>query len=146
MNAQQFFESAVDSHLKYLRSLTEENRLICVVLTYRKDHKDQLQMYHIHTEGLKPINAIKPLIDQTQPDYYIAFNEGYSWLVSKDEMAKYNIIELKKMKTRKEILTCFGRSKDGTETFDKSFEILRLGNRVDFIEYKGAELRSRNMP
>lgn len=146
MNAQQFFSSAVELHLDYLKNLKGENALICVVLTYNKDLKDHLQMYHLHTAGAKPINLIKPLIDKVQPDYYMAFNEGYSWLASKDQVANLTLEQIKKTIPRKEILTCYGRSKDGTETCDKSFEIVRLGDRTDFVEYKGAELRSRKMP
>ena len=146
INPQEFFDSSLERHLDYLRNLKEQNELICVVITYHKDSRDQLKMFHIHTEGEKPINAVKPLIYKTQPDYYVTFAEGWSWEITKDEMAKYSYEDLKKMKPRKEILSCFGRTKDGSVKFDKAFEVLRLNGRVDFVEYKNAELQSGKLP
>lgn len=146
INPQEFFDSSLERHLDYLRNLKEQNELICVVITYHKDSVDQLKMFHIHTEGQKPINAVKPLIYKTQPDYYVTFAEGWSWECSKEEMAKYSYEDLKKMKPRKEILSCFGRTKDGSAKFDKAFEVLRLNGRVDFVEYKNAQLQSRKLP
>ena len=143
---QEFFDSALERHLDYLRNIKEENVLICVVITYHKNSRDQLKMFHIHTEGQKPINAVKPLIYKTQPDYYVTFAEGWSWEITKDEMAKYSLVDLKKMKPRKEILSCFGRTKDGTAKFDKAFEVLRLDGRVDFVEYKNIALQSGKLP
>ena len=142
MNPQQFFERSLDTHLNYLRNLKEENFLVCVLITYHKNSKDSLRMYHLHTSGEKPINLVKPLIYKHKPDYYVTFAEGYSWHVTKDEMAKYSLDDLKKMKPKKEVLTVYGTTKDGSVKFDKAFEVVRLNGRVDFVEYKGAELRS----
>lgn len=146
INPQEFFDSALERHLDYLRNLKEENELICIVITYHKHLKDQLKMFHIHTKGEKPINAVKPLIYKTQPDYYVTFAEGWSWEITKDEMAKHSLVDLKKMKQRKEILSCFGRTKDGSAEFSKAFEVIRLDGRVDFVEYNGAKLVSGKLP
>ncbi len=146
LTPQEFFNSSLEHHLKYLKNLKEKNELICIVFTYSKNSRDSLKIFHIQTQGIKPVNAIKPLIYELKPDYYITFNEGWSWEITKDEMAKYSLVDLKKMKQKKEVLACYGRTKDGTEKFDKLYEILRLDGRIDFIEYKGANLVTRKLP
>ncbi len=145
-SAQQFFKSMVDFHLDYLKNLKVQNELICVVATYKRDDKQNLKTYFIQINDMKPVNAIKPLIDKLQPDYYIAFNEGWSWKVTKDQMAKHTLVDLKKMIPKREILSCYGRSKDGTEKFDKAFEILRLDSRIDLVEIKGLTFVSGKLP
>lgn len=141
MNAQEFFNDTIKNHMKYLKSLRDNspNQLVCILITYESDKG--LHIYSIQTDDQSPINAIKPIVYRVQPEFYIVFSEG--WSISNRDLEKPHSDlkhgDIEKMKKRKEVLNCYGQSKDGKYKVSKMFEIKRKNNQdiIDLIEYEG---------
>jgi len=141
MNAQEFFTETIFHHIKYLKSLrgNSPNQLVCILLTYESDKG--IHVYSIATDDQSPINAIKPIVYKVQPEFYIVFSEGWSILNTDLEKLESDLKhgDIEKMKKRKEVLNCYGQSKDGKYKVSKMFEIKRNKKQdvIDLIEYEG---------
>lgn len=138
MKAQQFFDDCIESHTKYLKQLKDVNGLVCVLLTYKKGVG--VHVFHINIDNENPLNAVKPIIYKTDPEFYIVFSEGYSVTSTHLEkpLEELRHGDIKKMKHRKEVLNVYGQSKNGKTKLQKVFEIKRNKHEqvTDLIEWK----------
>ncbi len=146
-SAELFFKESIESHMKYLKNLRSENQLVCVLLTYNES--SGVHVWHLDISDQSPMTALKPIVYNTKPEYYIVFAEGWSVDSKHLEKPASELVhgDIEKMKKRKEVLNIYGKSKDGKYSVSKMFEIKRNKKKLvqDLIEIKG-ELHSRHLP
>lgn len=146
----QFFDQAIETHFKFMRSYKDPNPLWLLTL---KDSKMNIVCI-INDVQASPMQKIKTLIEVQDPDAYVFFALGWSKSLTGGEQGlekflnthKYGTI--KDMPDKREVLTVVGRSKDGKDEVQKIFYIKRDSEDkiTEFIEDQKPGSMRINLP
>jgi len=148
-NMKQFFDQSVETHFTFMKSIPKPNPLWLSML---KD--GGLNIYCIINDVKEsPMQKIKTLIEQENPDAYVFFGLGWSKTVIGGRAGLEKFLDnheygtIKNMPDKKEVLTVIGRSRDGQTEIQKLFFIKRNSKNMitDFEEDKGERLEA-NLP
>jgi len=148
----EFFSSGLEHHKQWM-VMVKNPIFKTFVLTYNK-HENMIRV-HIFAntpEKQSPLDFIRGLIEQVDPDYYIVIGEAWAKIYDNPEKAKesYNNLrygEISKMPDKVELLTAIGKSKDGKNETTKVFTMKRNTNEeiIELKEMKG-KLTTTKLP
>lgn len=130
VNMKQFFEEAIENHLNFIKRVQDANPLWLLML-----EDGGVNIYCIVNEKEEsPMQKIKTLIEQKNPDAYLFFALGWAKSLTREKEGLQKFLEtykygtIKDMPDKKEVLSIIGRTRDGRTEIQKLFNIKRDSN------------------
>lgn len=137
LTAKEFFEMAFNHHTEWMIRVKKPAFPFYMQL-YNKS-RNQIDVVVVADSPYSPLDCAKPVIEKRDPDYFIVLSEA--WMRSMKTKEDFNEIkknyqygDIKKSQDRVEVLTVYGKSKDGKEQFSKNLKIIR-NNKNEIIKF-----------
>jgi hypothetical protein len=141
LSPQKFFEESLEHHKKWMM-MVRKPVIYCWIHLYKRERK-RIDIIAVQetSQNRSPLDSCQVLIERFDPDYYLVMGEGWATIEdnvkgshfnNKEEAleylnSKYQYGDIKKLPRSKrfELLTAFGKTKDGKHSFQSALKIKR---------------------
>lgn len=102
-------------------------------------------------EGFSPVNLVKPIVSDFQPEFYMVLSEAWCKILPRTEESRQTIKNMKygdieKMKNKIEVLMLMARSIDGKYERLETWEIIRSDRKIDLKKQPDGKFESSKLP